>query len=142
MKADTKWRWGKTGQKAFDKTKELLSSPLVMTHFDSTKPLVLTCDASPYGVGSVLAHIMEDGEEKPIAYHSRCLSSAEKNYAQIDKEGLAVLVGWAKFHKCIWGRPFLIVTDHRPLLGLFGEKRVVPQTLCHRMHRRALTLAA
>ena len=142
LKADTKWRWGKTEQKAFDQTKELLSSPLVMTHFDSTKPLVLTCDASPYGVGSVLAHIMEDGEEKPIAYHSRRLSPAEKNYAQIDKEGLAVIVGLAKFHKYLWGRPFLIVTDHRPLLGLFGEKRAVPQMLSPRMQHWALTLAA
>ena len=113
-----------------------------MTHFDSTKPLVLTGDASPYGVGSVLVHIMEDGEEKPIAYHSRRLSPAEKNYAQIDKEGLAVIVGLAKFHKYLWGRPFLIVTDHRPLLGLFGKKRAVSQTLSSRMQRWALTLAA
>ena len=86
-----------------------MSSPLAMTHFDSTKRLVLTCDASPYGVGSVLVHIVEDGEEKPIAFHSRCLSPADKNYAQIDKEGLAVIVGLAKFHKYLWGRPFLMM---------------------------------
>ena len=88
LKKDTKWYWRKTQQEAFNKTKEMLSSPL-MTHFDSSKPLVLTCDASPYGIGSVLAHVMEDGAEKPIAYHSRSLSHAEKNYAQIDKEGLS-----------------------------------------------------
>ena len=114
----------------------------MMTHFDSTKPLVLTCDASPYGVGSVMAHITEDGEEKPIAYHSRRLSPAEKNYAQIDKEGLAVIVGLAKFQKYLWGRPFLVVTDHRPLLCLFGEKRAVPQMLPPRTQRWALTLVA
>ena len=95
----------------------------MMTHFDSTKPLVLTCDASPYGVVSVLAHIMEDGEEKPIAYHSRRLSPAEKKYAQIDKEDLAVIVGLAKFHKYLWGRPFLLGTDHRPpALLVWGEE--------------------
>ena len=61
LKKDTKWYWRKTQQEAFNKTKEMLSSPQVMTHFDSSIPLVLTCDASPYGIGSVLAHVMEDG---------------------------------------------------------------------------------
>ena len=119
LKKDTKWYWRKTQQEAFNKTKEMLSSPQVMTHFDSSKPLLLTCDASPYGIGSVLAHVMEDGAEKTIAYHSRSLSHAEKNYTQIDKEGLSVIVGLKTFHQYLWGHKFAIVTDHKPLLGLF-----------------------
>ena len=142
LKKDTKWYWRKTQQEAFNKTKEMLSSPQVMTHFDSSKPLVLTCDASPYGIGSVLAHVMEDGPEKPIAYHSRSFSHAEKNYAQIDKEGLSVIVGLKKFHQYLCGHKFTIVTDHKPLLGLFGETKAVPQVLSSRMQRWALTLAA
>ena len=86
LKKDTMWYRRKTQQEAFNKTKEMLNSPQVMTHFDSSKPLVLT---SPYGTGSVLAHVMEDGAEKPIAYHSRSLSHDEKNYAHIDKEGMS-----------------------------------------------------
>lgn len=139
LKKDTKWYWRKTQQEAFNKTKEMLSSPQVMTHFGSSKPLVLT---SPYSTGSVLAHVMEDGAEKPIAYHSRSLSHAEKNYAQIDKEGLSVIVGLKKFHQYLWGHKFTIVTDHKPLLGLFGETKAVPQMLSPRMQRWALTLAA
>ena len=142
LKKDTKWYWRKTQQEAFNKTKEMLRSPQVMTHFDSSKPLVLTCDISPYGIGSVLAHVMEDGAEKPIAHHSRRLSHAEKNYAQIDKEGMSVIVGLNKFHQYLWGHKFTIVTDHKPLLGLFGVTKAVPQMLSPRMQRWALTLAA
>ena len=116
FRKDTKWYWMKAQQEAFDRTKEMLSSPQVVTHFDSSKALILTCDASQYGIGSVLAHVMEDGTERPIAYHSRSLSPAEKNYAQIDKEGLAVIDGLKKFHQYLWGRKFTIVTDHKPLL--------------------------
>ena len=142
LRKETRWRWSKAQQDAFAQTKEMLSTPQVMTHFDSSKPLVLTCDASPYGVGAVLAHAFDDRVERPIAYYSRSLSAGEKNYAQIDKEGLAVIAGLTKFHQYLWGRPFLIVTDHKPLLGLFGEQKAVPQMLSPRMQRWALTLAA
>ena len=53
------WRWGKPQRQAFDGAKELLSSPKLWVHYDTTKELILTCDASPYGLGAVLAHRME-----------------------------------------------------------------------------------
>ena len=58
-------------------------------HYSSTKEIVLACDASPYGVGTVISHVMENRDEKSIAYSSHTLTVAEKNYARIDKEGLA-----------------------------------------------------
>ena len=67
-------------------------------------------------VEAVLSHKMSDGTERPIAFASRTLSSAEKNYSQLDKEGLACIFGVKRFHLYLYGRNFTLVTDHKPLL--------------------------
>ncbi|KAG8173738.1 hypothetical protein JTE90_023228, partial [Oedothorax gibbosus] len=56
----------------------------LLVHYDPSKELVLACDASPYGVGAVLSHSI-NGEDRPIAFASRTLTPAEKNYAHIEK---------------------------------------------------------
>ncbi|RXN12978.1 putative protein K02A2.6-like protein [Labeo rohita] len=63
LKKETKWMWGREQEKAFVKSKELLQSSAILVHYDPTKPLFLACDASPYGVGAVLSHRMEDGTD-------------------------------------------------------------------------------
>jgi hypothetical protein len=136
------WTWGKAQQEAFDACKHELASAKVLAHYDADKPLILCCDASPYGVGVVLAQRMDDAVERPIAYASRSLSPAEKNYSQLDREGLAMVFGVKKFHTYLYGRDFVITTDHKPLLGLFGENRPIPAMASSRIQRWALTLAA
>ena len=67
---------------------------------------------------------------------------AERNYSTIDKEALAMIVGVKKFHQLLYGKRFTIRTDHKPLEGLFGEKRGISSQASPRVQRWALTLAA
>ena len=136
------WQWGSTEQESFRKSKELLLSSQVLVHFDPKLPVLLACDASSYGIGAVLAHKMPDGTERPIGFASRTLSAPEKQYSQIEKEGLACVFGVRRFHAYLIGRHFTLVTDHKPLLSLFQEYKPIPSHASARIQRWALTLAA
>ena len=137
---DCKWTWGKRQVEAFTQAKNMLSSSDLLVHYDPSKELVLSCDASPYGLGAVLSNII-NGQERPISYASRTLSPAERNYAQLDKEGAAVIFGIKKFHQYLYGQKFKIFTDHKPLLGLFKADKAVPSMASPRIQRWALLLA-
>ena len=106
------WHWEIREQKAFEASKLLLLSSQLLAHYDPKHALVLACDASPYGLGAVLSHRYPDGSERPIGYASRTLTAAEKNYSQIEKEGLACVFGVKRFHCYLYGRVFTLETDH------------------------------
>ena len=134
------WRWRQKQRYAFHKVKDLLHSGRILTHFDDSLPLVLACDASPYGLGAVLSHVMPDGGEKPVGFASRTLTKAELNYSHLDKEALAIVFGVKKFNQYLQGRHFSIKTDHKPLTHIFGETRATPTLASGRIQRWALTL--
>jgi len=85
---------------------------------------------------------MADGTERPIGYVSRTLSKAERNYSQLEKEGLACIFGIKKFHDYLFGHSFELVTDHKPLLGLLKEDRALSPQASARIKRWSLFLAA
>ena len=117
LRKGMKWHWGRDQRKSFADTKAMLTSSAVLAHYNPDKAIYLSCDASPYGVGAVLSHKLEDtSSEQPIAFASRSLSPAERKYAQLDKEGLAIIFGVKRFHQYLAGRKFTIVSDHQPLL--------------------------
>jgi transposase InsO family protein len=140
LNKDVTYHWGPEQQSAFEKAKDLLTSSDVLVHYNPELPLILTVDASPYGVGAVLAHRIK-GNERPIAFASRSLQKAEVAYAQVEKEGLAVIFGVQRFHKYLYGRQFTIETDHKPLLGLFGEYKPASKVASARIQRWSLMLA-
>ena len=90
-----------------------------MLHNDSSLPVILESDASQYGIGAVIFHRFPNGDERPIAYASRSLNSSEKNYSQIEKEGLAAIFGVTKFYVYLFGRKISLRTDHKPLLHTY-----------------------
>ena len=142
LQRDKNWEWSDQQKQSFQEVKQLLSSPNLLVHFDDQKPIILACDASPFGIGAVLSHILEDGTEHPVAYASRSLSPAERRYSHLDKEALAIVFGVGKFHRYIFGRRFLLYSDHKPLIHIFGESRSVPVMASARLQRWALTLSS
>ena len=136
------FEWTDEQESAFCEAKEALQSTQILTYYDPSKPLLLSCDASPYGIGAVLSHRMPNGEERPIGYVSRSLSKAEKGYSQLEKEGLALIFAVRRFHKYIYGRQFTLVTDHKPLTSIFNEQKAVPTLSSARIQRWSLILAA
>ncbi|XP_060537701.1 uncharacterized protein K02A2.6-like, partial [Pantherophis guttatus] len=111
------------------------------SQYNETLPIKLTCDALPYGVGAVLSHELPNGSEAPIAFFSKTMSGAERNYSQLDKEALAIVAGVKRFHEYLYGRSFTIVTDHKPLLGLLAGDQPTPTFMSPRMTRWAIFLA-
>ena len=141
LQKDVPWQWDRDQESAFSAAKRALSSDTLLVHFDPGKKHVLTCDASPDGVGAVLSQIDECGE-RPVAFASRSLNRAKRNYSQRDRERLGIIFGVKKFHKFIFGKKATIITDHKPLLGLFGEHKAIPEHCSPRVQRWAITLAA
>ncbi len=142
LQTNVKWQWSPQCAQAFDTCKQQLLSSKWLTHYDPKKILRLACDASPYGVGAVISHVLPTGEEHPIAFASRTLTASEKNYAQIEKEALSIVFGVKKFNKYLYGRKFHLLTDHKPLLAILGPKSAIPTLAALRMQRWALTLLA
>ena len=141
MQHKVKWEWSRAQEEAFEFAKKAVASAQVLVHYDPAKPVKLAVDASPYGVGAVISHEMEDGSERPIAFASRSLNAAEKNYAQIEREALAIIFGVKKFYMYLYGRKFKLETDHQPLTHIFGPKSDVPSIAAARMQCWALILS-
>ncbi|CAC5383037.1 unnamed protein product [Mytilus coruscus] len=137
LRKDTTWKWTKECQEV----KDLITSDMILTHFNPELPVTLACDASPYGLGAVISHRYPNGSDRPIAFASRSLAPAEKNYSQIDKEALGIIWGIKKFHSYLYGRKFKLITDHQPLIYIFNPQKGVSVTASARLQRYSLFLS-
>ena len=120
-------------KKAFDKVKSLLASPAALLHFDTSKPVVFECDASPYGVGACLLQQGASGALHPVCSVSRSLTAPERNYSQIEKEALAVVFAVKRLHQYLYGQSFISRADHKPLVKIFGAKKASPDGHCSKV---------
>lgn len=124
-----------------DLIKTELTSSKVLAHYNPSLPLTLATDASSYGIAAILSHEFPNGDSRSIAYASRTLSPSEKNYSQIDKESLAIVYGVKKFHQYSFGISFLLITDHKPLVTIFGYKKGIPIFAASRLQRWSVILS-
>ena len=102
----------------------LTSSPVLsLPDFSENAPkFVIQTDASQTGLAAVLLQADDDGVEHPISYASKKLSKTERNYSTIHREALALIWSVRKFREYVYGRTFLLRTDHRPLTFITSSK--------------------
>ncbi|KAI5739534.1 hypothetical protein M8J77_020390 [Diaphorina citri] len=125
LKKNQRWLWTSQCEAAFLNLKSVMCSEKVLTPFDPSLPVVLTTDASPYGIAAVLSHTINNIEH-PIAYASRSLTSSEQNYSQLDRE--AIIFGVTHFYNYLYGKHFLLITDNQPLTRQSPSSNDIRQT--------------
>ncbi|XP_058816916.1 uncharacterized protein K02A2.6-like [Topomyia yanbarensis] len=140
LKDDAKFQWTDECQRAFEHFKQILSSDLLLTHYDLKREIIVSADASAVGLGATISHKFPDGTIKVVQHASRALTKAEQGYSQPDREGLAIVFAVTKFHKMLFGRHFRLKTNHQPLLRIFGSKKGIPVYTANRLQRFALNL--
>jgi transposase InsO family protein len=102
------WKWGEEQQEAFRSLKSALLSSPILTMPDVQKPFTVVCDASDYGVGAVLLQ-----EGKAVAFYSKKLNDAERNYCATERELLAVVYALTEWRCYLLGKPVTVITDHK-----------------------------
>ena len=118
-------QWTLECQEAFETLKEHCCTTPVLAYADYKRPFRLHTDASDLGLGAVLYQKDENGKNKVIAYASRTLNQAEKNYPAHKLEFLALK--WAvtsRFHEYLYGGEFAVYTDNNPLTYVLSTAKL------------------
>ncbi len=127
-------QWTEVHEEAFTALKQSLASTPILRLADMSKPFLVQTDASDVGLGASLVQ-SHDGCRHPVTFASKLLLPRERNYAVVERECLAIVWALEKFQNFLFGREFILETDHAPLQYL---RRAQYQN--SRLMRWALTL--
>ena len=115
---DSSFKWEQDEENAFQTLKQLLTEAPVLTYPDPSKSYILDTDASNEAAGAVLSQEV-NGEERVVAYFSKTFSPPQRNYCVTRRELLAVVLAVTHFRPYLYGRKFLLRTDHASLIWLY-----------------------
>ena len=121
LKKDTPFSWSKACIESFRQIKRIIQEAAQLAFPDFSKTFCLQTDASNTGIGVVLLQQDHSDDWRPIAYISRALTKAELNYSTTEKEFLAVVWAFQKFHPYLHGTTVQVETDHQPLVSLIHK---------------------
>ena len=126
LKKDVTFSWSDTLSNALNSIKSAFQSPEMLLHPDETKPFVVETDASDYGVGGILSQYDENNEMHPVAFYSRSLNPAERNYEIYDKELLAIFACFKEWRHFLQGgmHQVTVLTDHKNLQYFMTTKQL------------------
>ena len=116
---DSHYSPGDPEHAAFDAIKAEFQKKIILPYFDRNKETILQTDASKKGFAAVILQ-----EEQPVYYALRALTSAEKNYQNLEREAQAAVWGMEKFHYFLYGRKFILQTDQKPLFSIFRKHMI------------------
>jgi hypothetical protein len=108
----TSWVWEESQKDTFKQAKQMLTTSPILAPFDLNLEIVVSADASSYGLSAVLLQKQPGGDFKPVAYISRSMTVTEQRYAQIEKEALAFTWACERLQDFLIGLKFHIQTDH------------------------------
>jgi hypothetical protein len=92
-------------------------------------------DASPRGQGAILTQVSKDGSNCIIAYASRLLTDVESRYSQKNRKAFAITWAILHFHLYVIGKEFTVITDHKPLEGIFNKPLIQPPARIERLRK-------
>lgn len=121
LKTEVPFVWTETTQRAFDTLRQTLIENVVLKFPNFDELFYVTTDASDIAIGAVLSQ-GELPNDRPIHFFSRTLNDAQKRYSTIQKELLAIVEAIKTFRVYLYGRYFILITDHKPLCYLFTMK--------------------
>ena len=119
LKKDTKFEWGTEQRESFERLKKAVVNAKPLAIFDHKREIVVATDASNVGLGATLLQKYDDGE-RPVAFASCALNTAQQRYSTGEKEALACVFAIERWHVFLYGRKFKLRTDHQALVTLLG----------------------